>query len=147
VLVQPRRPAFRKAFSLGEAMRRRELIVVLAGATFPWSHRAFAQQSSPMRHLGVLIAGSETDPEEQRSVRALFQGLQDLGWKPGVNLQVDVRYGGGQREHIGAVAKELVAAQPDVLKIKITPGTAAVLRISRSQVACQLPCRGRACSA
>jgi putative ABC transport system substrate-binding protein len=108
-------------------MRRREFIVVLGGATVLWSHRAFAQQSSPMRRIGVLIAGLENDPEEQRSVRALFQGLQDLGWKPGVNLQVDLRYGGGQRERIAAAAKELVATQPDVLEIETTPGTAAVL--------------------
>ena len=63
-----------------------------------------------MRRIGVLIAGSENDPEEQRSLRALFQGLQDLGWKPGINLQVAVRYGGGQPERIAAAAKELVAA-------------------------------------
>ena len=39
------------------------------------------------------------------------------------NVQVDVRYGGGQPERITAVAKELVAAQPDVLEVETTPGT------------------------
>jgi putative tryptophan/tyrosine transport system substrate-binding protein len=115
------------SLALGAAMRRREFIIVLGGATVSWSLHAFAQQSGPMRRIGVLIGGSENDPEEDRSLRALFRGLQDLGWKPGVNLQVDVRYGGGQIERIVAVAKELVAAQPDVLEIETTPGTAAVL--------------------
>jgi putative ABC transport system substrate-binding protein len=109
-------------------MRRREFIVVLGGATVPWSIRAFAQQSSPVRRMGVLIASSENDAEAQRSVSALLQGLQELGWKPGINLQVDIRYGGGKQERIAAVAKELVAAQPDVLEVETTPATAAVLK-------------------
>jgi putative tryptophan/tyrosine transport system substrate-binding protein len=81
-----------------------------------------------MRRIGVLIAGSENDPEEHRSLRALFQGLQDLGWQPGINLQIAVRYGGGQPERIAAAAKELVAAQLAVLEVETTPGTAAVLK-------------------
>jgi putative ABC transport system substrate-binding protein len=113
-------------------MRRREFIAVLGGATVFWSPRAFAQQAGPMRRIGVLLAGPENDPEIQRSSRALLQGLQDLGWKPGVNLQVDIRYGDGQRERMVTVAKELVAAQPDVLEIETTPGTAAVLAETHS---------------
>jgi putative tryptophan/tyrosine transport system substrate-binding protein len=38
------------------------------------------------------------------------------------------RYGDGNRERIAAVAKELVAAQPEVLEVETTPGTAAVLK-------------------
>ena len=109
-------------------MRRREFIALLSSAASVWPHVARAQQSSQMRRIGVLIGGSENDPELQRGVRALLQGLQDLGWKPGINLQVDVRYGGGQRERIAALAKELVATQPDVLEVETTPGTAAVLK-------------------
>jgi putative tryptophan/tyrosine transport system substrate-binding protein len=109
-------------------MRRRDFIALLGSAAVVWPFVAGAQQSSQMRRIGVLIGGSENDPELQRGVRALLQGLQDLGWKPGVNLQVDVRYGGGQRERIAALAKELVAAQPDVLEVETTPGTAAVLK-------------------
>jgi putative ABC transport system substrate-binding protein len=109
-------------------MRRRDFIAVLGSAVVPWSLNALAQSSIQMRRIGVLIAGSENDPEEQRSVSALLQGLQELGWKPGINLQITVRYGGGQPDRIAAVAKELVAAQPDVIEVETTPGTAAVLK-------------------
>jgi hypothetical protein len=64
----------------------------------------------------------------ERSLQALLQGLQDFGWKPGIDLQIDIRYRNGQPERIAAVAKELVAAQPDVLEVETTPGTAAVLK-------------------
>jgi putative tryptophan/tyrosine transport system substrate-binding protein len=108
-------------------MRRREFgIVLLGGATVAWPLGALAQSGQTPR-IGVLFAGLENDPEEQRSLRALLQGLQDLGWKRGINLQIDIRYGGGQHEPIAAVAKELVAAQPNVLEVETTPGTAAVL--------------------
>ena len=65
-------------------------------------------------------------------LRALLQGLQELGWKPGTNLQIEIRYGGGLPERIAAAAKELVAAQPEVLEVETTPGTAAVLKETRT---------------
>ena len=109
-------------------MRRRDFITLLGSATAAWPLGARAQESSQMRRIGVLIAGSENDPEFQRHLRALVQGLQELGWKPGINLQIEIRYGGGQPERIAAAAKELVAAQPELLEVETTPGTAAVLK-------------------
>jgi len=109
-------------------MRRRDFITLLGSATAAWPLGARAQESSQMRRIGVLIAGSENDPEFQRHLRALVQGLQELGWKPGINLQIEIRYGGGLPERIAAAAKELVAAQPELLVVETTPGTAAVLK-------------------
>src|SRR5271156_333549 len=119
-------------FALGEPMRRREFITLIGGAAATWPIAARAQQPSQTRRIGVLMSGLEADPDEQRGVQALLQGLQGLGWKHGTNLQVDIRYGDGNRERIAAVAKELVAAQPEVLEIETTPATAAVLRETRT---------------
>jgi putative ABC transport system substrate-binding protein len=109
-------------------MRRRSFIALLGGVAAPWPFRAQAQEPSQIRRIGVLLTGSKADLEEQRYVQSLLQGLQDLGWKPGTNLQLDIRYGDSNPERIAAVAKELVAAQPDVLEVETTPGTAAVLK-------------------
>ena len=109
-------------------MRRREFITLVGSAAATWPLAARAQQPGRMRRIGVLLSGSKADPEDQRSVQALLQGLQDLGWKSGINLQVDIRYGDSNTERIAAVAKELVAAQPEVLQVGTTPGTAAVLK-------------------
>ena len=43
-------------------------------------------------------------------------------------MQIEIRHGEGQPRHIAAAAKELVAAQPELLVIETTPGTAAVLK-------------------
>jgi putative tryptophan/tyrosine transport system substrate-binding protein len=108
-------------------MRRRKFITLLGSAAAAWPLVARAQQPSQMRRIGVLIAAPENDADAKRMLRALLQGLQELGWKPGTNLQIEIRYGGGLPERIAAAAKELVAAQPEVLEIETTPGTAAVL--------------------
>jgi putative tryptophan/tyrosine transport system substrate-binding protein len=113
-------------------MRRRDFIRLVGSAMAAWPLGARAQQPSQTRRIGLLISGFEADPDAQRGVQALLQGLQDLGWKPGTNLQVDIRYGDGNRERIAAVAKELVAAQPEVLEIETTPATAAVLKETRT---------------
>jgi putative tryptophan/tyrosine transport system substrate-binding protein len=86
-----------------------------------------------MRRIGVLIAAPENDAEAKRMLRALLQGLQELGWKPATNLQIDIRCGEGRPERIAAAAKELVAAaQPELLAVETTPGTAAVLKETRT---------------
>jgi len=113
-------------------MRRRELIVMLGGAAASWSFAARAQEGGQLRRIGVLNAVAESDPEGRRGLQALLQGLQDLGWKSGINLQVDIRYGDSNAQRIAAVAKELVAAQPEVLQVTSTPGTAAVLKETRT---------------
>jgi len=49
-----------------------------------------------------------------------------------INLQVDIHYGDSDTERIAAVAKELVAAQPEVLQVGTTPGTTPVLKETRT---------------
>src|SRR5664279_3352563 len=109
-------------------MRRRDFITLLGSATAAWPLGARAQQPSQIRRIGVLIASPENDAESKRALLALVQGLQELGWNPGINLQIEIRYGGGQPERIAAAAKELVAAQPELLEVETTPGSAAVLK-------------------
>ena len=106
-------------------MRRRDFISLAGGATIAWPLGTLAQQSGQMRRIGVLIANRENDPEAKRALQALLQGLQELGWKPGINLQIEIRYGEGQPERIAAAAKELVAAQPELLVIETTKSRGA----------------------
>jgi putative tryptophan/tyrosine transport system substrate-binding protein len=45
-----------------------------------------------VRRIGVLIAAAADDPEFQARVAAFLQGLQQLGWVDGRNVQVDTRW-------------------------------------------------------
>jgi len=114
-------------------MRRRDFIKGIVGSAAAWPLAAQGQQQlDGVRRIGVLITVGEDDPQGQQQVQTLLQSLQELGWKRGTNLEVDLRWGRTNNERIQMMAKELVAEQPDVIQVTTTPGTAAVLRETRT---------------
>ena len=93
---------------------RREFITLLGGAA-AWPLAARAQQPSPMRRIGVLVGGRESDAERQGYVAAFRSTLQGLGWVEGRNLRIDLRWAEGNVDHARAYAADLVALKPNVL--------------------------------
>ena len=92
---------------------RRHFINLLGGAV-AWPLAARAQQGERVRRIGLLM-GTADDREGQARVTALKQGLQELGWTDGRNIQMETRFGGGDAGRIRAHAAELMALVPDVL--------------------------------
>jgi putative ABC transport system substrate-binding protein len=111
-------------------MRRRDFIAGLGATAWPLTARA--QQSDRVRRIGVLNSGGENDRFEKTLVSAFTQALADLGWTDGRNVRMDVRWGGGDINRIGALAQELVGSQPDVILANTTPVTAALQRATRT---------------
>jgi putative ABC transport system substrate-binding protein len=112
-------------------MRRREFIAGLGGVV-AWPLAARAQQGERMRRVGVLMGFSETDPEAKPYITGFTQGLSELGWTHGRNLRMDVRWAAGNVDRMGALAKELVDLQPEVIIAHTTPVTAALQRETRA---------------
>jgi putative tryptophan/tyrosine transport system substrate-binding protein len=104
-------------------MNRRELITLLGGAAVAWPLAARAQQRERMRHIGVLMPYTATDPQMQIRNAAFLQGLQQLGWTVGQNVQIDYRWSAGNIDDTRKYAVELVALSPDVI---FAPGTASL---------------------
>ncbi len=98
-------------------MQRRDFLGVLGGAA-AWPIAARAQQPARMQRIGALMAFAESDPEEQRYINAFLQGLQDLGWAPGRNVEIEYRWGGSDRDRIQTYATELVGLKPDVILVQ-----------------------------
>ena len=94
-------------------MKRREFITILGGATVAWPFTARAQQSRE-RRIGLLMSTPD-DSLGQAWFAAFAQGLQQLGWEAGRNVQIDTRWGAGDTERFRRYAAELVALGPDVL--------------------------------
>ena len=66
-------------------MRRRNFIASLGGAA-GWPLATRAQQPERMRRIGVLMNTTADDPEQQSSIAAFLQVLQQLGWTEGRNV-------------------------------------------------------------
>jgi putative tryptophan/tyrosine transport system substrate-binding protein len=96
-------------------MQRREFITLLGGAAAAWPLAARAQQPDRVRRIGVLMGYAESDPEGQRCIKAFLQGLQELGWAPGRNVQIEYRWGGADPDRIQTYATEIVGLKPDVI--------------------------------
>jgi putative tryptophan/tyrosine transport system substrate-binding protein len=113
-------------------MNRREFIKVIAGSAATWPLAAHAQQSDQKRRIGVLMVDAENDPEGQSYAKAIWDGLQELGWMAERNVRIDYRWAAGDAGRIRAFAKELVAMQPDVILARSTPATAALKAETRT---------------
>jgi putative tryptophan/tyrosine transport system substrate-binding protein len=101
--------------SLGEAMKRREFITLVGGAAVALPLAAHAQQSDRVWRIGVLTNKTTDDPDGRDEVAAFAGGLQERGWTPGGNLQIDYRWGAGDANKYRTYAAELVTHAPDVL--------------------------------
>ena len=98
-------------------MRRRALVIALAGAALSRPLAARAQPSGA-RRVGILMSTAETDPLEVASVKAFIGELAKLGWVQGRNLDIDLRWGAADGKRMTANAGELVSLGPDVILAK-----------------------------
>ena len=112
-------------------MRRREFITLLGGAA-AWPFAARAQQPERVRRIGVLITLEANDPEGESEVKAFKQGLQGLGWVEGRNLQLEIRWSGGEPSRIQASAKELITLACEVIVARSTPAVGALVKETRT---------------
>src|ERR1700756_4724209 len=113
-------------------MRRREFITLLGGAAAAWPLHARAQQRERMRRIGILLNLASDDTEGQARLAAFHQGLQQLGWTVGRNVQIDYRWGAGDADRIRKFATELVALAPDVILSTGSPSAAAFQQVTRT---------------
>src|SRR5436190_9781328 len=106
-------------------MRRRNFIAGLASMTVACPLAARAQQTKVWR-IGVLIVPSQDDPQSRARVTALQQGLSELGWMVGRNLEIDYRFGISDDEPARAAAADLLRLGPDVVIANSPPAVRAV---------------------
>jgi putative ABC transport system substrate-binding protein len=77
---------------------RREFITLIGSAAVTWPLAARAQQRKQMRRVGALMPWTASDPQVQARYAAFLQGLQQLGWTVGTNVEIDSRWSAGN-EH------------------------------------------------
>jgi putative ABC transport system substrate-binding protein len=93
---------------------RRNFLSLLSGVAAAWPLAARTQQVEQVRRIGALASSSADDPLSQTVVGAFSQGLQEMGWILGRNVQIDYRWAVDD-DRIRRYATELVAFAPDVM--------------------------------
>jgi putative ABC transport system substrate-binding protein len=112
-------------------MRRREFISLVGGAA-AWPLAAGAQQR--MRRIGVLMNEAPANIDLTRggkpfAAAAIEQGLRELNWIVGRNIQIDYR--SGDPDLLRKYAAELVALAPDVIVANGTVALQPLLEVTR----------------
>jgi putative ABC transport system substrate-binding protein len=108
-------------------MRRRDFISQLSGALIALPRASMAQVAAKRPLVAVLIAASST--AAARYLSGLPQGLQELGYVEGRNIDIVCRYADGDLTRAPGLADELVRLKPDVI---VTPNTAATLALKQA---------------
>ena len=86
-----------------------------------------------MRRVGVLVGAQPADdPESLANFAAFLQGLQQLGWGEGRNIQIDYRWGLGNADNVRKYAMELAAVAPDVILASGTSTMTPLLQATRT---------------
>jgi putative ABC transport system substrate-binding protein len=117
-------------------MRRRAFILALGGAAVAssnlWPLPLSAQQGERMRRIGVVVPLAADDPAGQVRIAAFVQGLQQLGWTDGRNVQIDIRWGASDPDRSRRHAAELAALAPDVIFATGNSSVAPLLQATRT---------------
>ena len=113
-------------------MRRREFIALIGGAAAAWPLAARAQQGERVRLVGFLEGVSADAPGAKARHLAFLEGLQQLGWTPGRNVRIDVRWGGGDEAETRKHAAELIALAPDMILAGGTTASEVMLKTTHS---------------
>jgi putative ABC transport system substrate-binding protein len=92
-------------------VRRREFIKVFVGTATAWPLTARAQQ--PRAVIGFLSSASPDAYSDH--LRALRQGLKEVGYVEGQNVQIEYRWAEGRNDQLASLAAELVRQQVAVI--------------------------------
>ena len=109
-------------------MKRREFITLLGGAAAAWPLAARAQQPRAAR-VGALYIGLA---DGELFKKELQEGLRELGYVAGQNIEFDFRSADGKADRLPALAAELVRLKVDVIVALYVPSALAAKQATQN---------------
>jgi putative tryptophan/tyrosine transport system substrate-binding protein len=105
-------------------MRRRELLGSFAAVAALRPLVAFAQGSARRPLVAILVGASSK--ASSHYVNGFSEGLQELGYSEGRNIDIVYRYADGDLARLSALARDLIPLRPDAIVSATTAGILAV---------------------
>jgi len=111
-------------------MNRRAFITALAGGLLTAPLAAEAQPPGKIARIGMLETRSTV--LNAANIDAFQQGMRDLGYKEGQNLEIVYRSSDGHDDRFADLASDLVRLKVDLILTRGTPAALAAKRATRT---------------
>jgi putative ABC transport system substrate-binding protein len=110
---------------------RRHVAILLGALILAAPVMSFSQQPAKVPRIGYLQPAA---PQNNSSpfLEDFRQGLRDLGYIEGKNVQLEVRWGEGKLERLPALAAELVGLKVDVIVAVTSPSVMAAKQATQT---------------
>jgi putative ABC transport system substrate-binding protein len=80
-----------------------------------------AQPAANLPRVGLLTISGASNPQLQRNLEAIRQGLRERGWIEGKNIVIETRYAEGNYDKLPALTADLLRARVAVIVGSTTP--------------------------
>jgi putative tryptophan/tyrosine transport system substrate-binding protein len=99
---------------------RRDVLTTLTGLAIAAPGVLRAQPGGRQRLVAMAFGGSNNDPDAKTRIDAIREAMTRLGWVEGRDLRYEYFYAGNNPERALQIARDILAASPDVV---LTSGT------------------------
>ena len=110
---------------------RRRLVLALMAGLLAVPLASLAQQPTKIPRIGFLHPAS-AESIGGVHLQAFRDGLHDLGYVEGKNLQLEIRWGEGKLERLPVLAAELVQLKVDVILAATSPSVVAARQATQT---------------
>ena len=115
-------------------MDRRAFLALLASGVVALPRPAAGQPAGRVYRLGILAPTAAPPPSEQSTAAIMIpNALREMGYAPGRDLVVDVRYAEGQLDRLPALARDLVRLRMDVI-VAISASAALAVKAATTTI-------------
>jgi len=111
--------------ALGCSMRRRDFGLLICAATVA-PQTLFAQATGKQFRVGWLLFPAKDAPLSVRYVGDFWDGMRELGYTEGANVEMLYRFGDFHADRMPQLAAELAQLKPDVLVASATLNAVAL---------------------
>lgn len=116
---------------VSKSIALRSVGFAIGALLFALCHSIQAQQRTDIPRVGYLSPSTDSR-NSNLGIDAFLQGLRDLGYVEGKNIQIEFRHAEGNQDQMPALVSELVALKVNVLVVAALPAIRAAKQATKT---------------